>query len=97
MITQGDLAKFLNSAGDVQKLNDLVDDIREAVMDYQVRIFEGLVFIVSYVCLRLPYTGIFTTIPVNYWSVVRSTTYPCSDSSTGWGRAHPSRPHAPRC
>jgi len=67
MTTKGDLAKFLNNAGNAQKLDDLVDDIREAVMDYQVRIFEGLVFIASYFCLRLPYTGIFTTTLVDYW------------------------------
>jgi len=41
MTTQGDIAQFLSNAENAQKLNDLVDDIREAVMDYQVRISEG--------------------------------------------------------
>ena len=66
MKTQGDVAKFLENAGNAQKLNDLVDDIREAVMDYQVRASEGLVFIPSNVCLRLPYNGISITTPVGY-------------------------------
>jgi len=42
MTTQGDIAQFLSNAENAQKLNDLVDDIREAVMDYQVRTSEGL-------------------------------------------------------
>jgi hypothetical protein len=37
MTTQKDIAQFLNNTENAQKLNDLVDDIREAVMDYQVR------------------------------------------------------------
>ena len=66
MTTQGDVAKFLENAGNAQKLNDLVDDIRKAVMDYQVRTFGGLDFIASDVCLRLLYNGISTTTPVCY-------------------------------
>ena len=42
MATQKDLAQFLSNAENAQKLNDLVDDIREAVMDYQVRTSERL-------------------------------------------------------
>jgi len=37
MTTQKDVAQFLSNTENAQKLNDLVDDIREAVMDYQVR------------------------------------------------------------
>ena len=66
MTTQGDVVKFLENAGNAQKLNDLVDDIRKAVMDYQVRASEGLAFIASNVCLRLPYNRISTTTPVGY-------------------------------
>ena len=66
MTTQGDVAKFLENAGNAQKLNDLVDDIREAVMDYQVRASKGLAFTASNVCLRLPYNGISITTPVGY-------------------------------
>ena len=36
MTTQNDIVQFLSNAENAQKLNDLVDDIREAVMDYQV-------------------------------------------------------------
>ena len=66
MKTQGDVAKFLENAGNAQKLNDLVDDIREAVMDYQVRASKGLAFTASNVYLRLPYNGISITTPVGY-------------------------------
>jgi len=40
MATQNDIVQFLSNAENAQKLNDLVDDIREAVIDYQVRPFE---------------------------------------------------------
>jgi len=43
MATQNDIAQFLSNTENAQKLNDLVDDIREAVIDYQVRASEGLV------------------------------------------------------
>ena len=36
MTTQNDIVQFLSNAENARKLNDLVDDIREAVMDYQV-------------------------------------------------------------
>ena len=49
MTTQKDIVQFLSNADNAQKLNDLVDDIREAVMDYQVRTSEGLVLSVSYI------------------------------------------------
>ena len=42
MTTQKDIAQFLSNAENAQKLNDLVDDIRGAVMDYQVRTSNGL-------------------------------------------------------
>jgi len=34
---RGKVTRFLNSAQDVEKLNGLVEDIRAAMMDYQVR------------------------------------------------------------
>ena len=34
---RGKVTRFLNSADDVNKLNDLAEDIRDAMMDYQVR------------------------------------------------------------
>jgi len=40
MTTQNDIAQFLSNTENAQKLNGLVDDIREAVMDYQVRTSE---------------------------------------------------------
>ena len=42
MTTQNDIVKFLSNTENAQKLNDLVDDIREAVMDYQVCTSKGL-------------------------------------------------------
>ena len=35
--TQNDLADFLGNLENARKLNDLVEDIRYALMDYQVR------------------------------------------------------------
>lgn len=37
MTTRNDLVDFLGNLENAQKLNDLVEDIRYAVMDYQVR------------------------------------------------------------
>ena len=34
---RGKVTRFLNAARDVDKLNSLVEDIRDAMMDYQVR------------------------------------------------------------
>ena len=48
--------QFLSNAENAQKLNGLVDDIREAVMDYQVRSSKGPSLGASNVC-----TDIFTT------------------------------------
>ena len=42
MATQKDITQFLDNTENAQKLNDLVEDIREAVMDYQVRTLRGL-------------------------------------------------------
>ena len=61
---QKDIVGFLGNADNAQKLNDLVDDIREAVMDYQVRTSRGLALATSNVSLRHPYNGIPTKIPV---------------------------------
>jgi len=36
MATQEDLALFLRNPGNAQKLNGLVQDIRDALIDYQV-------------------------------------------------------------
>jgi len=47
MTIQKDIAQFLNNTENAQKLNDLVDDIREAVMDYQVRILREPALIAS--------------------------------------------------
>ena len=42
MAAQKDIARFLNNTDNAQKLNNLVEDIREAVLDYQVRTSKGL-------------------------------------------------------
>ena len=65
MAAQREIAQFLNNTENAEKLNDTVDDIREAVMDYQVRIPKGLALIASNACLRFPYNGIYTTAPVS--------------------------------
>jgi len=63
-ITQKDIAQFLNNTENAQKLNDLVDDIREAVMDYQVRILREPALIASNTCPRVPCNEISTITPV---------------------------------
>ena len=50
MTTQKDIAQFPSNTENAQRLNDLVDDIREAVMDYQVRTSDGLALSVSNIC-----------------------------------------------
>lgn len=55
MMTRGDPAYFLNSPEDAWKLNDLVEDIRDALMDYQVCTLKGLALVVSNICPRLLY------------------------------------------
>jgi hypothetical protein len=64
--TQGDIVKFLNNAENAQKLNDLVDDIHEALLEYQVNIQNHfLMFITTYVFLRLPYNKTSTATPAS--------------------------------
>ena len=41
MAAEKDITQFLKNADNAQKLNDLVEDIREAVIDYQVRASKG--------------------------------------------------------
>jgi len=36
LVEQGKVMRFLNNAEDVDKLGGLVEDIRDAMMDYQV-------------------------------------------------------------
>ena len=64
MAAQKNVAQFLNNAENAQRLNDLVDDIREAVMDYQVCASKRLTLPASHVFLRLLYNVIPTTIPI---------------------------------
>ena len=64
MATQKIIVQFLNNANNAQRLNGLVNDIREALMDCQVRTFKGLALITSNICLRLPYSGISITVLV---------------------------------
>ena len=61
MVTQKDIAKFLSNAENAQKLNDLVDDIHEAMIEYQVRSPKTLALIRPNIRLRLPYNKISTT------------------------------------
>jgi hypothetical protein len=47
IITREDLVQFLNSTESEQKLNDLVEDIRDALMGYQVCSPKKLTLIIS--------------------------------------------------
>jgi len=65
MATQKDIAQFLNNAENAQRLSDLVDDINEAVIEYQVRALIPLALITSNIRLRLPCSKASTTTPVS--------------------------------
>ena len=54
---QKNIVQFLSNAENAQKLNGLVDDIREAVMDYQVRTSKGPSSTASNVCTDFLTTG----------------------------------------
>ena len=56
MSAQKNIAQFLNNVQNAQKLNDLVDDVREALMDYQVCASK---------CLALPTSNMFLRLPCN--------------------------------
>ena len=54
MAAQKNIVQFLSNGDNAQKLNDLVDDIREAVVDYQVRAeSRGAALVVSNIRFRL--------------------------------------------
>jgi len=63
--TKKDLALFLKKPENAQKLNDLVQGIRYAVMDYQVCAHERLALVVVDVLSRLRSNGIGTMKAVN--------------------------------
>jgi len=65
MATQKDIRQFLSNVDNARKLNDLVDDIREAMMDYQVCTSRDPTLIVPNICLRLPYRKTFIITAVN--------------------------------
>ena len=56
MTTQKDIEQFLSNIDNAQKLNDLVNDTHEAMMDYQVCTSRDPISIVPNICLRLPYS-----------------------------------------
>lgn len=55
MMTRNDLADFLNNPENAQGLNVLVEDIRYALMDYQVCTPKQLTLVISNPCFRLHY------------------------------------------
>ena len=61
MKTQEDLADFLKDPENAQRLNSLVEDIRYALIDYQVRIPKRLTTNLSNICHRLRYNKKSTT------------------------------------
>ena len=65
MRIQNDLVNFLNNPEDIEGLNGLVEDIRYALIDYQVCAPKILTLIISDICLRLPYNKTCITRVVN--------------------------------
>ena len=53
MASQNDLVGFLNNPKNSQRVNLLVEDIRYALMDYQVHTLKQLASVVSNASLRL--------------------------------------------
>ena len=62
---QGKIEGFFNNVGNADKLGGLVEDIREATMDYQVCDQSGLTSPVPDVHFRLRYNKISTKRVVN--------------------------------
>jgi len=63
--TQRDIVQFLKNTENAQGFSDLVDDISEAMMEYQVRAPKPLTLIASNICLRPPCNKASTTMPVS--------------------------------
>ena len=49
---EGQALEFLTNAENVRKINDLVEDIREVLMEYQVCISNCLSYAMSDLCVR---------------------------------------------
>ena len=58
---QGKVEGFFNNAQNVDKLGGMVEDIRDAMMEYQVCVYELSVLGTSDVCDRPRYSKISTT------------------------------------
>ena len=58
---QGKVEGFFNNVQNVDKLGSMVEDIRDAMMEYQVCIYELSVSGTSDVCARPRYSKISTT------------------------------------
>jgi len=63
--TRKDLSDFFKNPENAQKVNGLVEDVRYALTDYQVRIPKNLIRIVSNIRCRHRYSWISTTRAVN--------------------------------
>jgi len=65
LVEQGRVEGFFNNVKNADKLGDLVEDIRDAVMDYQVRNQNELTSPMPEVHFRLRYNKISMTRAVN--------------------------------
>ena len=61
LIEQGNVEGFFNNVKNADKLDDLVEDTRDATMDYRVCIYELLISGASDIRTRLQYSKISTT------------------------------------
>ena len=61
MTTKEDIACFLDNPENMQKLNGLVEDIRYALVDYQVCTQKRLILVVSNICFRPRFNEISPT------------------------------------
>ena len=58
---RNDLADLLNSPENAQRLNGLVEDVRYALVEYQVRAPDAFTLVASNICLRVLHNKTPTT------------------------------------
>jgi len=60
-VEQGDVMRFLANTENAQRVNSMVEDIHQVLMEYQVCMANCSFYTMSDFCARLLYNKIFTT------------------------------------
>ena len=61
LVDQGKVVGFFTNVKNLDKLGGLVEDIRDAIMDYQVCVYKQFTFTISNIYTRLHYSRISMT------------------------------------